>query len=414
MLEGTDDNSIADHVKEIAALLHKHLKGELAAEEQKRLDDWLSQSEQNRLLLQKISDREQLTNEVKEYYDIRQQIEKLAARHSREKARVVNLFSKKTTWLRWVAAAAVMLLLAAGTFFFLTPQKKNQFTTTANINRVVNDIAPGQFKAKLTLDNGTTIILDSAKVGQLAQQGRTTIVNKDGELVYNIPSNTGGSEGAVLYNTLTTSRGETYTTTLSDGSRIWLNAESSIRYPVSFTGSERNVEITGEAYLEVKHNAQKPFKVHLPNGSVVEDLGTAFNINAYSNEASIKTTLIEGSVRVFRQIGTLGGGQRTVILKPGEQAIDKSNSSITIDHSPDIEQVTAWKNGSFQFNGETLEAVMRQLERWYNVETVYQTKDTNKRFGGMISRNTKLSEVLKALELSDVHFIIEGKKIIVQ
>jgi ferric-dicitrate binding protein FerR (iron transport regulator) len=200
--------------------------------------------------------------------------------------------------------------------------------------------------------------------------------------------------------------------TLSDGTKVWLNSESSLRYPASFAPSalNREVEITGEAYFEVKHNSKQPFKVHLPNGFVIEDIGTAFNVNAYSDESDIKTTLIEGSVRIANS------DQRSAILKPGQQAIlNQANPKITqIEvQTIDVDPVIAWKTGWFDFDNITLPTIMRQLSRWYDIDVVYESTPTSDTYGGRISKDLPLSNVLHSLEVNGAKFKIEGKRITV-
>ena len=258
-------------------------------------------------------------------------------------------------------------------------------------------------KAILTLSDGSTIILDDAKNGQVAQQGGTQIAKlANGQLVYNALD---GKPAEVVFNTLTTPRGGQFKLTLPDGSEVWLNASSSIKYPTAFIGNERKVEISGEAYFEIVHNAAKPFKVSV-NGMEVKVLGTHFNINAYNDEASVKTTLLEGSISLTK-------ADAATTLKPGQQAQLGNGGNIKVIDNVDIDQVVAWKNGYFSFNRADLQTVMRQIARWYDVDISYEGKIPERQFGGKIDRNSNASEVLKILEESKVHFRIEEKKIIV-
>jgi ferric-dicitrate binding protein FerR (iron transport regulator) len=200
--------------------------------------------------------------------------------------------------------------------------------------------------------------------------------------------------------------------TLSDGSHVWHNAGSSITYPVAFIGKERVIEMTGEAYFEVKHNAKQPFKVHLPNGSVVEDIGTSFNINAYTDENDIKTTLIEGSVRISAKLPGLSFS--AVTLKPNQQSVQNpSNPVIRVQNNIDVDEVTAWKTGWFDFDNITLPVIMRQLSRWYDIDVVYEAAPSSETYGGRISKDLSLSNVLKSLEVNGAKFRVEGRKIIV-
>ncbi|SEP12871.1 FecR family protein [Niastella yeongjuensis] len=308
----------------------------------------------------------------------------------------------------WLAAAAVLLLLGTGTFMWLnrsTIPPKPPVVQEQPKNELKNDVLPGGNKALLTLGNGTTIILDSAHPGTLTQQGNTRVVKlNDGQLLYNEAAKSGTPP--LTYNTLSTPRGGQYQLVLPDGSTVWLNAASSIRFPTAFTGNERNVEITGEAYFEVKKNAAMPFTVKMNNGTAVKVLGTQFNINAYDDEETIKTTLLEGAVKITKKA-------ESAIIKPGEQAsVSQSSNNIPV-LTADLEEVMAWKNGSFQFNGATIETVMRQISRWYDVEVEYKGK-ISLHFAGAISRNVNISQVLEMLEKAGgIKTSITGKKVIV-
>jgi transmembrane sensor len=221
----------------------------------------------------------------------------------------------------------------------------------------------------------------------------------------------------VVYNTLHTAAGEQYSITLSDGTKVWLNAATSLRFPTHFAGNERRVEINGEAYFEVAKNKPKPFRVVARN-MVVEVLGTHFNVNAYDNEAAIKTTLLEGSVKVVnRESPTSRGGlsivnNTSVTIVPGKQAILTHDSRLTTADA-DVEEVMAWKNGSFSFNNADITTVMRQLERWYNIEVVYKGTKPSYLFSGGIPRNATLMEVMRILEVSKVRFQLQGRQLIV-
>ncbi len=308
----------------------------------------------------------------------------------------------------WRAIAAV-LIMAIGTgafFWYLGAAKKD---TEKNIaKRYANDVAPGSNGAILTLANGQRIILDSTGNGTLALQGRTKVINQDGQVIYN----KGGSTGSeLMYNTMTTPNGRQYQLVLADGSKVWLNAASSIHYPTAFTGKERRVEITGEVYFEIASTYKSDGKTKLPfvvtvNGMNVEVLGTHFNIKAYNDETSTQTTLLEGKVKVVT------GGMENM-LKPGQQAVLSRMGTMKVMDDVDVDAVMAWKNGFFSFDQTDFSAVMRQLARWYDVEIVYAGEVPNRKFGGGISRNTNLSEVLQILEESKIYFRIEGKKIIV-
>jgi ferric-dicitrate binding protein FerR (iron transport regulator) len=264
-------------------------------------------------------------------------------------------------------------------------------------------VLPGGNRALLTLANGSSIVLDSAADGILAQQGNTRIKKLNGgQIVYSVP---GMKPEAVFYNVLTTPRGGQYRLALPDGSQVWLNAASSIRYPTAFTGRERRVEITGEAYFEIAKNPQMPFYVKV-NDMQVEVLGTHFNVMAYANEDAVRTTLLEGSVKVNR-------GSSTVFLKPGQQSALGEKGAVSVIDGADTEEAVAWKNGLFEFDNVSIETVLRQISRWYDVDVQYEGNTMPSHFGGQISRYSNLSQVLKILELSGIHFRIEGKRLIV-
>jgi ferric-dicitrate binding protein FerR (iron transport regulator) len=215
------------------------------------------------------------------------------------------------------------------------------------------------------------------------------------------------NQGSLIsYNTLSTPRGGQYQLVLPDGSKVWLNASSSIHFPTAFAGHERNVELTGEAYFEIAKNKQKPFHVNV-NGMQVEVLGTHFNVNAYGDEGAIKTSLLEGSVKIKK--GNISG-----LLKPGQQGVLKKNSTDLEIKNADMNEAIAWKNGLFEFDGADIKSIMREIGRWYDVDVVYAGKVPDRRFEGKISRDAQLSDVLKILALSNVKFSVEGKKIIVQ
>jgi ferric-dicitrate binding protein FerR (iron transport regulator) len=318
---------------------------------------------------------------------------------------------------RWiVAAASIIILLGAGTYFFFVQQPARQVTVTPAVE-LKKDIPPGGNKAILTLADNSTIILDSAANGQLAAQGNSVVnKTKDGELTYAVSSSpsTGGGRGEALYNTLATPRGGQYQLMLPDGSKVWLNAASSIRYPTAFTGNERSVDITGEAYFEVapvrlRSGQKKPFKVHFASAGregVVEVLGTHFNINAYDDEPAVKTTLLEGAVKISKDAAS-------VILKPGQQASISQSSKLSHPIPVQTDEVVAWKNGSFQFDRVPLSAVMRQLSRWYDVDVVYEKGVPDINLGGEMKRDLSLSQVLKGLGKMGVNYRIEGKKLVV-
>jgi transmembrane sensor len=333
---------------------------------------------------------------------------------------------KRLRWMQVAAAAIVVLAIGVAGYWFINLNAKNGVAKNDQPAKpTAADILPGSNKAVLTLADGTIITLDSSANGQLAQQGNSQIIKtKNGGLVYEQTArNSAGplttDHSPLTYNTLVIPRGGQYQLTLPDGSKVWLNAASSIRYPVNF-GNERRIELTGEAYFEVATlrllSGQKiPFHVVTPTQDV-EVLGTHFNVNAYSDEPAVKTTLLEGSVKV-RQWSMVNGqlkAESEALLSPGEQAVlSRAHSPFTIDHSPDLEQAMAWKNGFILFNKADIKSIMRQVERWYNVDVVYEGEIPQRTFTGGIERSARLSELLRLLEASKVKFRIEGKKLIV-
>ncbi|GEP94730.1 FecR family protein [Chitinophaga cymbidii] len=299
---------------------------------------------------------------------------------------------------RYAAAAAVLLILAGLLFFW----PKNQHPTVIQPPQLAaNDVAPGGNKAVLTLADGSTVTLDSLG-NQVITRGNTSITQQHGQLVYGDQ----GTDAAMQYHKLSTPRGGQFKLTLPDGTRVWLNSASSLRYPTAFTGKQRVVELEGQGYFEVAENASQPFKV-MVNTMEVRVLGTHFDIMAYKDEATVNTTLVKGSVQVKE-------GQALQLLKPGQQALmHHQNHAITVQEA-DVNKIIAWKNGLFVFNNMTLTAILREVARWYDVEIVYNTTPGTELYGGGISRNLNLSAVMELLEgAGHNHFIIEGRKIIV-
>jgi len=304
----------------------------------------------------------------------------------------------------WGLAAAVLLLLACGTYFLVQDKVKQQSSKTiASIPTLNKDVLPGRQGAILTLSDGKKVLLDSLGNGIVANQNGTKIILKNGLLVYD---KEGKSTGGMVYNTMSTPKGRQYQVRLPDGTQVWLNSESSITYPTLFAGNERKVEITGEAYFEVTKNPKMPFRVKMNGQAEAEVLGTHFNINAYTNEAAIKTTLLEGSVKIT-------SGSDKAMLSPGQQAQLSTSKKIRIVKNVEIEKIMAWKNGLFNFEGADLDDVMRQLSRWYDIDVVYEKEIPDIEFVGEVSKNVSLSGVLEGLHGVGVHFRIEGRRLVV-
>jgi len=263
------------------------------------------------------------------------------------------------------------------------------------------------------------VVLDSLGNGMVATQNGTQVLLKGGGLAY---AAAGSATREVMYNTMTTPKGRQFQVTLPDGTMVWLNAASSLHFPTVFTGGERQVTVTGEAYFEVARNIDMPFKVNVNGKAVVEVLGTHFNVNAYDNEDAINTTLLKGSVRVSQIPASLVQGQSSVTLEPGQQAQiahhsrqaqSKTQSGIKLITDADLNKVMAWKNGLFNFEGASLVEVMRQIERWYDIDVIYEKGIPNIEFEGKMTKDVPLKDLLVMLEKSDIHFRIEDSKLIV-
>jgi ferric-dicitrate binding protein FerR (iron transport regulator) len=307
----------------------------------------------------------------------------------------------------WIPAA-LLVLAAAGTFFWASVRREKAVTRIKEAPSWQADIAPGGNKATLTLADGRNIVLDSTRNGAITRQGSAKVMKlDDGRLAYaaRAPMGSDAEPAMVAYNILSTPRGGRYKVSLSDGSNVWLNAASSVRYPTVFSGKERVVEITGEAYFEVKKDPDMPFIVKV-NGAEVRVLGTDFNVMAYKDEEDWRTTLVNGAV-IVRE------GSSTGVLKPGEQAVMRPSEGVKLAKDPDLEEALAWKNDLFSFNNADIHAVMRQLSRWYDVDISYEG-NVVQHFNGDVPRAVNVSRVLKMLELTGgVHFRIEGKQIVV-
>ncbi|MBO9153483.1 FecR family protein [Chitinophaga sp. GCM10012297] len=305
---------------------------------------------------------------------------------------------------RWGWAAAAIVLIAAGTWYLSRSHQPQPVPIVAGSTPV--DVSPGKNGAILTLADGSEMVLDSAGNGVITRQNGTAVVLKNNGLQYTAE---GPGTGEMKYNTLTTPKGRQFAVVLPDGSKVWLNAASSLHFPVAFNGKERSVEVSGEAYFEVAKDAAKPFRVKVPGKISLEVLGTVFNVNAYTNETNSYTTLVEGAVRISPD-GKNGGA---VVLKPGDQ-LQAGGAGMDVTRNANVDKAVAWKNGLFNFEGVGLREMMRQLERWYDLEVVYEGNVPDVRFFGEMSRKLKLSDVLTGLERSDVHFRLEeGRRLIV-
>jgi transmembrane sensor len=319
-----------------------------------------------------------------------------------EKAKVFRIPFYKKIGFR-VAAAALICSIGLSVYFLVRTREKQNEIAKTKVDAIKNDVAPGTNKAVLTLANGSTIILDSARNGLLVKQSGSSVIKTDsGKLVYNASGEK--HVATVVLNTLSTPRGGQFQLVLPDGTKVWLNAASSITYPTSFSGKERKVAITGEAYFEVVHNEKMPFRVQVGD-QVVEDIGTAFNINAYPDESSVKTTLLQGTVKV-----TASKNEQSLIIKPGEQT-DLTADQLSLIKNVNTNEIIAWKEGSFDFESADLKTILRQFARWYDVDVEYQGAVSNRKFFAIVARNTSLKKVLELLQDNNIKYVIEGKKL---
>lgn len=379
-------------INQAKELLHRYHTGNISQSEKELVELWYSQLIETGEWQWDESEKD----EVEKMLESRI-LEKI--RLQNKKPRTIYLLSRKYWW----AAASIVLVLGFSTYFlvFNKTLKPSSIVSTTEPNDVS---APQSNKAIITLSNGQKVFLDSISNGALAVQGNVKLVKlASGEIVY---QSSGELSENIQYNTLENPRGsKVINMVLADGSKVWLNAGSSLNYPVAFVGSERKVSVSGEAYFEVAHDASKPFVVH--NGSLdVRVLGTHFNVNAFTeDDNNIKVTLLEGSVKI-------SNGSSNCLLEPGQQALVSKEMKILND--VDLNKVMAWKNGYFQFDKASLQSVLKQVSRWYDIEVIYEGKNQPREFVGEIERDLSLSEVFKILEINKVNFTLEGKKLIVK
>ena len=376
-------------------LIRKYLAGTATPEEEALLESWYIEAAQSQPDVAGAPGYPEIEAEILE--KLRAEQRDLPIRDQPKTKSMIRL------WPRIAAAAAVLILLSVGGLFII---RKGPTERLAQSQLPKNDILPAGTRASLTLLDGRTMALDSAGGHNLAQQGNTIVSSKDGQLIYsaNKPDRT-GAPGSMAYNTLTTKPGEHYSLLLPDGTKVWLNAASSVTYPIVFNGNERKVTVAGEAYFEIVHNARQPFKIAVRD-ELVQDIGTHLNINAYEDESTINTTLLEGSIKVSK-------GSASAILTPGQQATIAPGEDSFHLRTVDADKAIAWKNGYFHFDRADIQTVMRQLARWYNVKVVYKGEISKKTFKGKVYRNINASEALQILSYFGAHFQIDDKTITV-
>ena len=381
----------------INELAFKWMKGIITPEERTEFMEWYNKADEGKAInIPENVSTDELTHGLKMFKNITEKI-------NQETAPVRKLSFIKKQWVRY--AAAIIILFGAGTYFFKMVSPKQQLTVNIEPSPVQKDVvAPTSANATIILDDGRNIILDSSDNGLIATQGNIQLTKlDDGQIVYD------GKTEKITYNTLINPKGsKVVQITLSDGTKVWLNSESSLRYPTGFSGEERSVEVTGETYFEVAKNQSMPFKVK-KDGMEIIVTGTQFNVNAYDEEEKLYVTLLEGSVNVH------AGKDKRIVLKPGEQSQQQKNGNLSVVKNVDVEVVTAWKNGKFDFDGKTdIGTIMRQIARWYDLELTFEGT-VKHHFSGSISRNVNLSQVLRIMEKTGaVRFQVEGKKVIVK
>jgi len=388
----------------IAILLQKYMQNTASQEEKARLAKLVDQADNNTIVAL-LKESWESADDTIPVFTAEETANALAGILNKKPGWAPVIPIVKRAWFR-IAAAAVLITGLVVVYNLITTNNKDD-----HANGVVikpdhkHDIAPGGNKAVLTLADGLTIILDSVANGKLASQGNTSVMKREGQLAYT----SSGNAGLVLYNTISTPRGGQYQLVLADGTKVWLNAASSLRYPTAFTGSERKVELTGEGYFEVAKSvsssgAKQSFKVNVAGKGEVEVLGTHFNVNSYNDEASINTTLIEGSIKVTSLIT-----HNSLLIKPGEQAQINQSGQISTNKNVDTDQVIAWKNEQFNFSSSDIQFIMRQIGRWYDVDVIFKGYKSKETFTGIVSRKSNISQVLKIMEESGVKFKIEAR-----
>ncbi len=384
--------------KDFEKLLDKYIAGEASLEEEQRLLNFYGSFQKKSETTEEINEivGERIFQKIQENILPDQQ----------------HQYSHKFYYVKSISIAALILLFISTGLYFYSNRVISEPEQFAEID-VRNDILPGDNKAILTLADGSKISLDDAANGLLASQGNIAITKTDnGQIVYeknNVDKSKFMSNRSAI-NTIQTPKGGKYQIRLPDGSKVWLNSASTLSYPTTFAGNERKVQLKGEAYFEISPNKNVPFRVESDN-QIVEVLGTHFNINSYDDEDYVKTTLLEGSVKVILSSNP-NEVSKTRLLKPGEQSLTKSSQSGIRIENVDTEKAVAWKNGYFKFRNTPIKEIMREIERWYDVELVYEGKIPYDEFTGFISNDVKISAVLKIMEESGgVKFTVKGKKL---
>jgi ferric-dicitrate binding protein FerR (iron transport regulator) len=381
-----------------ASLISKQINEGLTAEEQQELTDWIEANPANGVLFEEITKANAQDSAIDfmnslSVDDAWNQV-KMSLEETKS-TQTINISTPQRKYFAWSAVAALLIL---GFFIW----KTNHIKPTMSVATPI-EITPGSNKATLTLANGSIISLDGLANGDIAAEGNVQVIKMDGVVKYNTTDN----NHEIAYNTIKTPKGGKYQLILADGTAVWLNAASSLRFPVAFVGNERLVELKGEAYFEVKKDTKKPFKVTLENDAQIEVKGTAFNINAYQDEEFLKTTLVEGKINfVFN-------GSTKSLLPRQQIKVDKALNEMEMLADVDIYDEIAWKNDLFIFKSMDVKSIMRIISRWYDIDVIYQGKINPETFSGIVSSKSNLSQVLKIMEAGGIQFKIEGRKIVV-
>jgi ferric-dicitrate binding protein FerR (iron transport regulator) len=381
----------------------------LSPDEAARLRQWLAASDDRMALVERMkTDPDWVQAELQRMQEIRTESIWSKIENRITPTPSIPLISQtgRRRWSYTAAASFIAVVCAGGAWLWLS---RNHPTTPISAPVIVTtDVKPGGNKAVLTLADGRRIDLDTTANGVLANQGSSRVAKlSDGQLAYNKEKTSDEKPNVALaYNSLSTPRAGQFTLRLPDGTQVWLNNASVLRYPVAFAGPDRTVELAGEAYFEVAKDAAHPFRVKVQGGATVDVLGTSFNIMAYSDEPTERTTLLDGSIRVTQD-------NQSALLKPADQSALDASGKLRVIPDVSVQEVIAWKNGYFHFDHASLQTTMRQLARWYDIEVVYQGQIPEQEFEGKIQRNLLLSDVLKGLENDQIHFRLDGRKLIV-
>jgi ferric-dicitrate binding protein FerR (iron transport regulator) len=396
-------------------LIIQHLKGKLTIHEQLELQEWVNSANDHQEIFDQFSDPDRLKDELKEYSEARTRTwEKIDGRiktpiyiEGPAESNNPAIHPIRRHLRAYIAAASLLGVVVIGYTWLrlsFTPSETRPVWSPV----AARDVAPGSDKAVLTLANDSNIVLENAANGSLTTQGSAQVVKDKRSLSYTVTASDQGESAptAMVFNTLTTPRAGQFQLVLPDGTKVWLNNASSLRYPTNFSGTTREVQLTGEAYFEVAKNSSQPFLVKASKATI-QVLGTSFNVMAYYDEPVIRTTLLTGKV-------SIGTATHKSILSPGEQGVLDQDGIITVAKDIDTDEVIAWQKGFFNFTGSNLNDVLRQLARWYDVEVVYTAPPPAKyTCDGEIGRNLNLITILKHLERKDVHFKLEGNRLIV-